>query len=117
MDFDELLIGVGKTLEHLCHPALGNIDLTFFCTTGGKCGSTYIDRNLHTLLSKRFGSNFDDLPFAQKGPGSRFMMSFEKCKRDFGLSDDKDTQEVGPIRLNLPDSEHYDEDERMVKLT
>lgn len=45
------------------------------------------------------------------------MISFEKCKRDFGLSDDRDTQEVGPIRLEVPDSEHYDEEERMVRLT
>jgi hypothetical protein len=85
--------------------------------TGGKCGSTYIDRNLHTLLSKRFGSKFDDLPFSQKGPGSRFMASFETYKKSFGLNDDRDIREIGPIRLDLPDSDHYDEDERSVKLT
>jgi hypothetical protein len=84
---------------------------------GGKCGSTYIDRNLHTLLSKRFGSSFDSLPFAQKGPGSKLMISFEKYKQDFGLSDDRDIREIGPVRLDVPDSEHYDEEERMVKLT
>ncbi|CZR67409.1 related to hsp70 protein [Phialocephala subalpina] len=94
LEFDELHIGVG-----------------------GKCGSTYIDRNLHTLLSKRFGSSFDNIAFAQKGPGSRFMISFEKHKRDFGRNDDRDILEIGPIRLEVPDSEHYDEVERMVKLT
>ncbi len=87
------------------------------CFAGGKCGSTYIDRNLHTLLSTRFGSSFDDLEFEQKGPGSKFMMSFEQCKRDFGMSDDRDIGEIGPIKLDLPDSEHYDEEERMVKLS
>ncbi len=45
------------------------------------------------------------------------MISFEKYKRDFGLSDDRDILEIGPIRLNVADSVHYDEDERMVKLT
>ena len=88
-----------------------------FYFVGGKCGSTYIDRNLHTLLSERFGSRFKDLAFAQKGPGSKFMMSFEKYKRDFGLNDDRDIREIGPIRLDVPDSVHFDEDERMVKLT
>ena len=87
------------------------------CFVGGKCGATYIDRNLHSLLSKRFGSSFDDLPFAQKGPGSRFMSSFERCKQKFGLSDDRDTQYIGPIRLDVPDSEYFDELERFVKLT
>jgi hypothetical protein len=45
------------------------------------------------------------------------MISFEKHKRDFGLSDDRDIREIGPIRLDIPDSEYYDEEERMVKLT
>lgn len=45
------------------------------------------------------------------------MASFETYKKSFGLSDDRDTREIGPIRLNLPDSEHYDEDERLVILT
>jgi hypothetical protein len=84
---------------------------------GGKCGSTYVDRNLHSLLLKWFGSSFDDLSFSQKGPGSRFMASFETYKRSFGLSDDRDAREIGPIRLDLPNSEHYDEDERLVTLT
>jgi hypothetical protein len=47
------------------------------------------------------------------------MVSFERHKRDFGLSDDDDDdiRELGPVRLNVPDSEHYDEEERMIKLT
>ncbi len=88
-----------------------------FFLVGGKCGSTYIDRNLHTLLSRRFGSSFKDLAFAQKGPGSKFMVSFEQIKRDFGRNDDRDIQEIGPIRLDVAESEHYNEDERMVLLT
>jgi hypothetical protein len=90
---------------------------TYSANLGGKCGSTYVDRNLHSLLSKWFGSSFDDLPFSQKGPGSKFMVSFETYKKSFGLSDDRDIREIGPIKLDLPNSEHYDEDERLVILT
>jgi len=86
------------------------------CFIGGKCGSTYIDRNLHAFLSKRFGPNFDNLPFPQKGPGSKLMQSFEQLKRDFGLSDDRDTLDLGPISLGIPTSEFYDDDERVVLL-
>ncbi|KAB8303126.1 hypothetical protein EYC80_004577 [Monilinia laxa] len=80
--------------------------LTFdelFVGVGGKCGSTNIDRNLHLLLSKRFGSAFDDLPFSQTGPDSRFMAAFEI--------------EIGPPNLDVPDSAHFDEAERLVLLT
>ena len=45
------------------------------------------------------------------------MIAFEKHKKDFGLSDDKDIREIGPVRLDLPDSDYYDEDERMIKLS
>ncbi|KAF7866851.1 hypothetical protein EAF04_005692 [Stromatinia cepivora] len=84
---------------------------------GGKCGATYIDRNLHSLLSKRFGSAFDDLPFSQKGPGSRFMTAFEILKRDFGRNDEREVGELGPLNLAFPESDHYDEEDRLVLLT
>lgn len=116
LTFDELHIGAGMYSSYLSihHSGLSANSVTL----GGKCGSTYIDRNLHSLLSEWFGSSFDELPFSQKGPGSKFMTSFETYKRSFGLSDDRgDTREIGPIRLDLPDSEHFDEDERLVILT
>ncbi|KAF7905182.1 uncharacterized protein EAF01_005703 [Botrytis porri] len=83
---------------------------------GGKCGSTYIDRNLHTLLSNRFGLAYGDLSVGQKGPGSRFMASFEMLKRDFGRNDDKETGELGPLNLDVPNSEHYDVEDRVIYL-
>ncbi|TVY15152.1 Heat shock protein [Lachnellula arida] len=117
----------------ICDCGGGTIDITTYVVTqvspyltfdelhigaGGKCGSTYVDRNLHSLLSEWFGSSFDELPFSQKGPGSKFMTSFETYKKSFGLSDDTgDIREIGPIRLDLPDSEHFDEDERLLILT
>ncbi len=72
---------------------------------------------MHALLSKRFGMAFDDLPWAQKGPGSKFMTCFEMVKRDFGLNDDRDARELSPLKLDIPDSEYYDSEERIVKLT
>ncbi|KAF7946500.1 hypothetical protein EAE96_009497 [Botrytis aclada] len=83
---------------------------------GGKCGSTYIDRNLHSLLSERFGLAFGDISVAQKGPGSRFMAAFEMLKRDFGRNDDKDTVELGPLNLDVPESKYYDKEDRLVLL-
>jgi hypothetical protein len=84
---------------------------------GGKCGSTYIDRNFHALLSKRFGSAFDDLSFGQKGPGGKLMNAFQVFKRDFGRTDNADEREIGPINLDVPESEYYDPDDRMVLLS
>ncbi|KAH7411293.1 Hsp70 family protein-like protein [Cadophora sp. MPI-SDFR-AT-0126] len=124
-----------KSNDHIliCDCGGGTVDITTYTIThtqphlefdelcvgvGGKCGSTYIDRNLHTLLSNRFGADFDDVPFSRKGPGSEFMRNFERVKRDFGLKEDDDVQELGPIRLNFtPDSEYYDEDEHVIKLS
>ncbi len=45
------------------------------------------------------------------------MSCFEKLKQDFGHSDDRDVREVSPLNLNIPDSEYYDGEERIVKLT
>jgi hypothetical protein len=52
-----------------------------------------------------------------KGPGSRLMTSFEGIKRDFGLNNNHDERELGPINLDIPDSVYYDEEERLVKLS
>ena len=84
---------------------------------GGKCGSTCIDRKLHDLLSQRFGDAFKNVSWVHKGPGSRLMTSFEGIKRDFGLNDNHDERELGPINLGIPDSVYYDEEERLVKLS
>ncbi|KAF8857613.1 hsp70-like protein [Acephala macrosclerotiorum] len=50
---------------------------------GGKCGGTYIDRNLYKLLSERFGAAFTSLPPDITGPGSTFMQQFESKKKNF----------------------------------
>jgi hypothetical protein len=68
-------------------------------------------------MSRRFGKSFDDLPFSQKGPGSRFMTEFETQKKSFGSSDDRENCQIGPIRLDVPGSKYFDEDDRSVVLT
>jgi len=50
---------------------------------GGKCGGTYIDRNLYELLERRFGKAFTSLPPDRNGPGSPFMQQFESKKKSF----------------------------------
>jgi hypothetical protein len=51
--------------------------------SGGKCGATALDRNLHALLARRFRHHFTNLPIAKRGPGSRMMRDFEVAKRGF----------------------------------
>lgn len=45
------------------------------------------------------------------------MTCFEMVKRDFGLNDDHEGQELSPLKLDIPESEYYDEEESAVKLT
>lgn len=85
--------------------------------TGGKCGSTYIDRNFESLLTARFGSDYTSLLPALKGPGSQLMQNFEVHKKRFGENEDEDVMEVGPIEMNLPDSDFYDSEECLIKLS
>ncbi|KAL7919154.1 hypothetical protein ACQKWADRAFT_323202 [Trichoderma austrokoningii] len=84
---------------------------------GGKCGSTYIDRNFHKFMTNRFGKSFADVPVKRKGPGSEFMASFEKAKQSLGSSEN-DSFEIYPIDMQGDfNAEHYDVDEATVILS
>ncbi|TGO51695.1 hypothetical protein BOTNAR_0347g00050 [Botryotinia narcissicola] len=86
--------------------------------TGGKCGSTYIDRHLHALLSDRFGNAFDSIPYSRKGPGSALMNNWDVLKRSFGRSmENAGTFELGPLYLDLPSSHQYDREENITFLS
>ncbi|RSL99786.1 hypothetical protein CDV31_012037 [Fusarium ambrosium] len=65
---------------------------------GGKCGGTFVDRNFHAFMKKRFGKAFKSLGPEMTGPGSRFMDQFEMAKRDFSLHHPR----TRPHRLHLP---------------
>jgi hypothetical protein len=84
--------------------------------SGGKCGATYIDRNLHTLMTQRFGTSFTKLDAKKTGPGSKFMQSFERVKRDFPKGFDKE-KGIGPLKLTSKNPAHYDDDDGTVKLS
>ena len=66
---------------------------------GGTCGGTYIDRNLHSLLEKRYGEAFSSLSQRQIGPGRRFMNSFESRKRDFRINN---VRKAFRVQLKIP---------------
>ncbi|KAL7790952.1 actin-like ATPase domain-containing protein [Trichoderma ceciliae] len=51
----------------------------------GKCGGTFVDRNLFKMLAHRFGDAFTSLGPEQIGPGSAFMDQFELKKKDFSM--------------------------------
>lgn len=87
---------------------------------GGKCGSTYIDRNLHQLMAQRFGDSFAKVEMRRKGPGSGFMESWERAKRSYrhGARDSAYDIELGPLNLEgVHSADHYDQSEGMVLLT
>ncbi|KAF1844825.1 actin-like ATPase domain-containing protein [Cucurbitaria berberidis CBS 394.84] len=116
----------------ICDCGGGTVDITSYKVTqmspqlkfeeivegiGGKCGSTYIDREFHQWMSRTFGQRFEILKFEKTGPGSRFMKDFESHKRDFGYSSNLD--QIYEINLVIPgaqDSASYDTDESIVKL-
>ncbi|KAL7934660.1 actin-like ATPase domain-containing protein [Trichoderma chlorosporum] len=67
----------------------------------GKCGGTYVDRNLLKLLAERFGPAFTTLPFEEVGPGSDFMDAFESKKKDFKMEDSV-TRKASRLPLRMP---------------
>jgi len=69
-------------------------------------------------MHERFGRAFDDIEMRRKGPGSRFMTSWENVKRGFGTQNDMQIKEIGPLNLKgVESSRFYDEEESMVRLT
>jgi hypothetical protein len=83
---------------------------------GAKCGSTYIDRNFHELMTDRFGKAYTSISESDRGPGSRFMDTFESAKKDFG-STPYDGEGQVYLKMEVADSEYYDSDERRVLLS
>lgn len=67
-------------------------------------------------MMTRFGSSFTKLDQKKKGPGSKFMQSFERAKRDFPRGFDKE-RGLGPLKVETKNPAYYDEDDATVKLT
>ncbi|KAM3505005.1 hypothetical protein MY11210_008142 [Beauveria gryllotalpidicola] len=87
--------------------------------SGGKCGSTYIDREFRKLLARRFGRAFEEAPEKAKGSKSTLMQQFERQKQEFS-SYEVDAFEIPglnlPRNLSFPE-EYYDPDESAIKLS
>lgn len=116
----------------MCDCGGGTVDLTSYQVTstspklafkeliagnGGKCGSTYIDREFIKWMESKFGKAYMSLSWEKPGPASRLMKDFEGHKRDFGKS--RDVRRVYELQLFMKqasDSAFYDEDEGIVKL-
>ncbi|RHZ65659.1 Hsp70 family protein [Aspergillus thermomutatus] len=76
---------------------------------GGMCGATAIDRNFYLLMSERFGAAFNDLPFTQKAPGSKFMVLFQEIKETFCCSAEDRVYRLGlNMALNNPNPSFFD---------
>lgn len=92
-------------------------------TSGAKFGATKIDRNLHELMSVRWGKAFTDLPSELTGPGSRFMEDFERIKMSFDGSKPRQGFQISlpAIKKGVPAADlkpdEYDPDYGDVKLS
>lgn len=85
---------------------------------GGKCGSTYIDRNFNQWMSREFGDAYTSLSIKRRGPGSKFMRSFEHAKKSFGSPEMiRPTIEIEDLHMNAPSSRRYDPEEGIVIIT
>lgn len=45
------------------------------------------------------------------------MTAFETLKRDFGRKDETEVGELGPLNLDVQDSDYYDTEDRLVLLS
>ncbi|KAF7188334.1 Heat shock 70 kDa protein 12B [Pseudocercospora fuligena] len=78
--------------------------------TGGKCGSTWIDRHFMNWMEQKFGKAYTDLSLEIRGPTSRFMKDFEGFKRDFGKFNNPAKRYKLPLSLRgVARSKNYDD--------
>jgi hypothetical protein len=69
-------------------------------------------------MRQRFGKAFEDIEMRRKGPGSRFMKSWESVKRGFPAPSDTLVKEIGPLNMKGTwSSAIYDGEEGMVRLS
>jgi molecular chaperone DnaK (HSP70) len=93
LEFQELLVGVGEM-----------------------CGSTFIDRNFHEWMTKKFGDAYTNVDSDMRGPGSNFFKQFENAKRNFSGPSHSKRIDVWPINMSAPKSSYYDKRNFTVRL-
>jgi hypothetical protein len=67
-------------------------------------------------MIEKFGDDYQSIPMTRRGPGSKFMTSFESAKRNFRGTTHDNAAEVGPLNMDVV-SPLYDEDEMAVKVS
>ncbi|KAI5364531.1 Putative Heat shock protein 70 family [Septoria linicola] len=79
---------------------------------GGKCGSTYIDRQFIKWMERTFGDAYTGLPWHMRGPSSRLMQEFETVKRNFGKANTKRKpyQRISCFMAEATESMYYQDD-------
>ncbi|KAK7535588.1 hypothetical protein IWX49DRAFT_602368 [Phyllosticta citricarpa] len=89
--------------------------------TGGKLGSTYIDRNFNQFMIDTYGDAYTQISPKKRGPGSAMMRSFETAKRTFGSGSHGRNEdrliEIEHVNMRTPSSWRFDEEEATLKLT
>ncbi|KAK7539979.1 hsp70-like protein [Phyllosticta citribraziliensis] len=102
-------------------PTLSFEELDGCVGIGAKCGSTYIDRNFNSWMTRTFGKAFLSLSPKRRGPNSSFMRSFETAKRSFGSkllgNNDQKWIEIDHINMDVQNSSNYDYDEATVRIS
>lgn len=84
---------------------------------GAKCGSTFIDRNLHLLMVKRFGDAYESVPLHRRG---LFLAAWDRVKRSYRFDSlsQAPVEELSPIHMTGVDKpDWYDPGEGSVILT
>ncbi|KAF2723145.1 hsp70-like protein [Polychaeton citri CBS 116435] len=85
---------------------------------GGKCGATFLDRNLLELMKTRFGMSFQRVPLKERSPGSEFLAAWENAKRNFSETGPRRPVGLGPIPISgVHPEDWYDSERRKVLIT
>jgi hypothetical protein len=83
---------------------------------GLDCGSAHINIAFIQWMKNTFKEAHSILPSAKRSWHSKFMISFEKAKREFDGMPDGPDFEIFPIDMESPSSRLYDAEEKMVNL-
>lgn len=84
---------------------------------GAKCGSTFIDRNFHFLMVKRFGAAYEDVPLHRRG---LLLAAWDRVKRSYRYDslNQAPEEELGPIQMiGVDKPDWYDARDGSVILT
>ncbi|KAF7196935.1 Heat shock 70 kDa protein 12B [Pseudocercospora fuligena] len=127
---DEHIIKVGDVVL-ICDCGGGTVDLTSYeitaidpklsfkellVGTGGKCGSTYIDRKFVRWMEDKFEDAYANLGPDKRGPASETMIKFENHKKKFSNKHRNKVYRVPCHMAKAEESINYEPYDRVVRL-